>query len=603
MTRLAPMAFLEVHLHQQDRTLDQARQVFLQAMHHKLASVLGEGAEAALQEDEATIALRREVEELEAQVAGTEAMVAACREEIRQLCVEKGVLLASPSGSPGAMPGQPSDALHFCTGETFLAPVQPITAIAVSASGRFLALAGGEEVVLCEVHCQSFRRVASCVPVPGAQVSWLSFFVPQACVDSSTLLVTAGGECLGWTPLEEERKESDPDSELSLQPPPERDLFLRFNVRGEATIVAAARGTAPAQGVLGARELFVLATDAAAVEVWDAGLHNGCTPMMMQRLVFTGGTSGGTSVIRAVALLEGASLMLTAVAERARGGAEDSAAIYVHEVKSGRCAAVLHPSGPLGPVLRLAYSEHARAWAMAMEDGSVEVFSSEELGPAVAYEDTLATRSSGHAAAGVAWPSAGDPSGTEIAWCGDTRLLLAVGSRLDAVLIYRYEPLRSRLVLQAALPTFSAGGRPVALVWAPELNAVVAAYAAEFQFWLLNTQVARKPVAPGGLPQSGADATGCREAVLERLGAKGPAALEDADIEEFEKAEEQEAEALDADVDEEDDGDSPPKRSLLFDPPVEDSEEDGTAYGAGGYWTGWEGEGWQWTRTSWTERS
>jgi len=88
--------------------------------------------------------------------------------------------------------------------------MHPLTALAVSSSGRYVAVAGEETVLLCEPCAAGFLQVAICTVSSGSTVNAISFF--DANLDSAALLATAGDLCIGWEPLKASAHDQDPMS-------------------------------------------------------------------------------------------------------------------------------------------------------------------------------------------------------------------------------------------------------------------------------------------------------------------------------------------------------------------------------------------------------
>lgn len=573
MTRPGQAAHFELRARCTQPSLVAARSAFLEGVQSELTVLL---SEAAPLENTQTRALRLEVERLEAAAARAQAKLAACRHEVQRLRTQRGMLQPlSLSASSGASAAQElaSTGLDFFPSEGFHAPpIGPLTWIAVSASGRYLALAGHSGASICEAYCEGFRGVARW-SAPSVGVSWISFLDDEA--DSPEVLLAEGPQCFGWAPFEARgTQQASADSS--------EGIFLRFRAGGKVT--TAARGRQE-----GKRELVAMCTDIGTAEVWDLGLHSKRTsPSLVCEASSSSSRTSSPDLLSTahdVALVEDASLVIVAASEqqlgsrRNRGASWNRAILYVYDVDSGRCCQVLHPTTSPGAELRLAYSgeEMGRAWAISTASGVIELYRSEDLNVVrLCIERTPAQT-----------PPAPPTAPPELLWCRGERPLLAVGGRFDAVLLYFYEASSCTLFLQARLPAIGAS-LPRALAWAPELGVLLAAYAGDFQFWLLGTSSGSQYGSQGAVEAepgpTAAERSVINQAVLTRLDIGG----EDRE-DEGELLAEDAADGQDKEANEDDKNALNPDavgRSLLFGDDVAGSEA-GSEPRAGGRWDHW----------------
>lgn len=416
------------------------------------------------------------------------------RHEVYKRQVELQLLQPSRCGLMFA-PEQPnSDAVWFCSGDTMscstAATALPnslpaLSAFAMSASGRFIAWSLGQEVVLCETYLQSFR-VAGRVQLPGDRgVGWLDFWDKED--DSTAILITCGKRVVGWEPSLPLPGGQCPKTIVNTDGQPDC-LFLRMATSTQSKIVSASRGR---DGVILPRENLMLGTEIGEVELWDLRLDMSCEPPLMVKKWNVKGDVLGAEII------EGASQFVVLVSDTLLGVATTGkrpATVYVYGVKENSPVACFQPNGAPVERMRMSYCERVGAFAIAAMDGALEIYSSEDLGPAVVstnfWERVEQIPEDEDVA--DAQPVEGRvvlPPRPALAWCGDERSLLAVGGRRDFVLVFRYVPESRELQLASRLSLLGDGNPPRVLAWAPEAGVIVAAFYSEFRSWILASEL------------------------------------------------------------------------------------------------------------------
>lgn len=458
---------LELRLPCQDGALEDARTSFVDSLRTELQAAFCGGSLSAAAISPLN-AVQQAVVSTTEEVLVAEGSCTGARTEVSQLCDGQGLLLPCPQVPSCMVPPACRNGMHFAGGSVVAAPRQPLTGIAVSASGHYVALSGDDEVLLLETCTLGFRIAATRSVEPGKAIAAVCFF--DETTDNATLLLAAGELCIGWEALKAH------DSGVAHFPcpgsstVPEEESFLSIHAVS-GSIVALALSRNASTWVPG--EFLLLGTDAGTFEVYDLHLNEPVQPPALLHAVHVGG-----SLVAAALAADGD--LAFAAAIHVPGG---PAVLYAYEVSTGRYAAALQPSGKSGEGLRLAHNAMEALLAVGSADGLVEVYSTLSLGPTAAKADTSAQVSGGADGDGASTV----PPGVALAWCGD-RPVLAVGACGGAILVYRYQASEGLLEPTAILNALGGGSPPRSLAWAPGLGVLLAAWEAQWRLWLLVVQ-------------------------------------------------------------------------------------------------------------------
>jgi len=216
-----------------------------------------------------------------------------------------------------------------------------------------------------------------------------------------------------------------------------------------------------------APELLLLATANKHVEIWDLQAHCGKAPDLIQVLTFD-------SPIRAAVLVTDSMAALSVVAS---GENEGHLNLDVKSVRSPSCfQASLQPQGRKGQKAwggsaSLAQNIARHLLAVGSAGGWLEVYDT---------QDYVGAALPARVEAGYGQ----DDSSPHLAWCGD-HPILAASCLSHEVLIYQFFSIGNRLELLNVLRTSGNVFPPRALGWGAAECMLIAAYAAEWQFWVL----------------------------------------------------------------------------------------------------------------------
>jgi len=505
---------------------------------------------AAARPGRAAAATRDDILVQEANVSAAEAQLAEHHDEVVELQAALRVVFESAHAFY-------RDHISFTAGDALVAPHRgPLVAIAASASGRFVATACANEAVLTEATGSGFSRIAAraATEFGGGPLTALRFLDEDS--DASALLLAAGDLCLGWdAPAAGDGGEAE--------------LFLRVRAtRGRIVDMAAARGC----GSSATSEKLLLGTEQCAIEVYDLQIYEQGPPIMLFVVSIDG-------YLHAAVFASTGTLVVAAYTNP-----EGEAMLHFYDVNlDGHCVAELRPeqSGD-GVCASLAYSASEELLALGVSSGSVQLYSSEDVGAAIATASVVPERST-HLARKVS--SSHNDLKPALAWLeGHPQLAVGMPCRPEVVLVYTYRRFPCVLELAATLRPFNDGKPPRSLAWAPGFGALLVAYGCEWQFWLMGTQRAC-PTAlgddPAGVgpsvaaprPTGGGAAGGGAAGWLARLEREeeAPAGADEAGILEVGRAEEEEEEEV-----------------ALFREASDDNEEEGPGRVAEGEtWDSW----------------
>mmetsp|Transcript_75959 Transcript_75959/g.210921 ORF Transcript_75959/g.210921 Transcript_75959/m.210921 type:complete len:552 (-) Transcript_75959:108-1763(-) len=450
------------------------------------------------------------VDELESEVARLKQAVEDTRTRLAETKVTRKVLplVVNIDGAPLEI--KPASGIEAVVGNIFSSICsEPLSAIACSAFGRYVALQMGDHACLCEGYVAGFVWHSARAVVPGAPVVAVRFLYPLA--ESVHLLAAAADVCIAWDALRDE-------------------LLLRVQA-ASGQIVAV--DTVLDQQSHSSDNFLLLATDRCRLEVYNLADADG--PQLLR--MFSVGTAS-SSLVGAALSCDGLLASALVIEHGGAGGDTKRVAVHAFEVDGEADSAAEGVKVDDCPVLsawlrmepdpkKLAFCPCLDSYliAVGVAGGLVQVIDAEFRDPIAAVADTsMQTLSPGQPVA----PTQHQPSDCSMTLAWRLRQtadrLLVVGGWQDAVLLYRYFDALLELVCRVGIPQICAPLR--GLAFAQETGELFAVYDRHWQFWLVEDNGPQgEPAAAtsdggelhGASRDAGGSASGPKDDVLTRL--------------------------------------------------------------------------------------
>jgi hypothetical protein len=326
-----------------------------------------------------------------------------------------------------------------CCGALAPQKIADIASSAISFSGRYVAIAAGDEVTIFEVLPAGFVILASrrfAIDNVGV-IGTLKFFDDDA--DSTALILSIGDICFGW------------DSACAS----EGQLFLqvRLSPPRHGCIKAVALG----QYVL--HEYLLLGTTRSSVEVYDLHLYDAHKPALLKVLNIAGDVIGVELVQQASHILVASSI------------SDGFVELRLYQLSGeGGCVASLRPP------------ELAGCGSAAFAFGAVEggEFAAVAVSQRVVVYDLAELSDASPIRLDLTVMCMDPEQAPPLCWC-NRRGWLGVAESGDRAAIYQLEPITKCFVILCFVVTTV---RPTSLSWAPAIGLLLIQMGTELRFWL-----------------------------------------------------------------------------------------------------------------------